>query len=150
MPDFEVRQTLHKGRGLFAGRGFRRGELLLPLEGWLAHTADLDDDWFALQVGPDLWLCSLGQHLDDCINHSCQPNAGFTTGEAVLHALTDIGAGDEIGWDYSTSIAEHGWSLECCCAAPGCRGVVRAWPELSPSERVRLRPIALRFLREMI
>ena len=43
-----------------------------------------------MQVGPDRWLCSAGEALDDCINHSCDPNAGFATGEPVLYALRDI------------------------------------------------------------
>ena len=41
-------------------------------------------------------------------NHSCEPNGGFLKGDPVLYALRDIAAGEEIGWDYSTSIAEPG------------------------------------------
>jgi SET domain-containing protein len=145
----EVRQTPDRGRGVFATRPIRAAELLLALSGWQARSADLDDAWFAMQLGPDLWLCSGGGSLDDCINHSCEPNAGFTTGEPVLFALRDIAAGAEVTWDYSTSLAEEGWTLDCRCQAPGCRKVVRAWPELTDTERSRLRPIALTYLREM-
>jgi hypothetical protein len=100
-----------------------------------------------MQVGPDLWLCSHGDLDDDCGNHSCDPNAGFTTGEPVLFALRDIPAGQEICWDYSTSIAEPGWSLECRCGSPKCRRTIHSWPELTAAERDRLRPVALAYLR---
>jgi SET domain-containing protein len=146
-PPLEVRQTTDRGRGVFATRPIHAGEQLVALEGWHARTADLDDAWFAMQLGPDLWLCSHGDSLDDCINHSCQPNAGFTTGAPVLFALRDSAAGEEITWDYSTSLSEPGWTLECRCGTPSCRGTVRSWPELSDTDRARLRPIALEYLR---
>jgi hypothetical protein len=143
----EVRITPDRGRGLFARRPFTAGQRILEMKGWLAKTADLSDDWLAMQVGPDLWLCSSGDLDDDCGNHSCDPNTGFTTGEPILFALRDIPAGDEICWDYSTSIGEAGWSLECRCGSPKCRGVVRSWPELTAAERDRLRGTALSYLR---
>jgi hypothetical protein len=144
---FEIRDTPDKGRGVFAAASIAQGQRIAEIQGWLARDDELDDEWFAMQVGPDLWLCSLGDHLDDCINHSCEPNAGFVTGEPVLFALRDIAAGEEIAWDYSTSIAEHGWSLDCLCGAPTCRGIVRSWRELKPADRTRLAGIALRYLR---
>lgn len=145
----DVRPTPNRGRGVFATRRIRAGERLVALEGWQAHSDELDDEWFAMQLGPDLWLCSHGDSLDDCINHSCEPNAGFSTGEPVLYALRDIAPGEEITWDYSTSLSEAGWTLECLCGTAGCRKIVRSWPELTADERDRLRPIALDYLRSM-
>jgi hypothetical protein len=146
-PHLEIRQTLAKGRGVFARAPIAKGDLIVRAQGVEVPTEQLNEDWWAMQIGPDLWLCSPGESLDDCINHSCAPNAGFVTGEPALYALRDIAAGEEIAWDYSTSMAERGWTLECRCEAPGCRGIVRPWPELTPAQRDRLRPIALRYLR---
>lgn len=143
----EIRMTENMGRGVFATQPIRRGTCIATCQGWLAPTDELNDSWLAMQVGLDLWLCSDGENLDDCINHSCDPNAGFVTGEPVLFALRDIAEGEQIAWDYSTSIAEKGWSLDCKCGAPTCRAVVRSWSELLPADRVRLREIALEFLR---
>lgn len=143
-----VRMTPSKGRGLFASRPFRTGELLVRMEGWLSTTEQLDENWLAVQVGQDSWLCSTGELLDDCGNHSCEPNAGFTTGEPVLFALRDIAAGEEICWDYSTSMNIADWSLECRCGSPKCRRVVLPWSELGGDVRQALRPIALAYLRE--
>lgn len=149
-PRLEVRLTPDKGRGVFAAQEIRQGERIVAIEGWLAKSDELDENWFALQVGPDLWLCSEGESLDDCINHSCDPNVGFTTGEPILFALRDIAVGEEIGWDYSTSLAEAGWFLECCCGAVHCRKIIRPWGELGAEERIRLQTIALTYLRNML
>lgn len=148
-PKLEIRSAGAKGQGVFALESIVRGRRILALGGHLLPTHALTDDLLALQVGPDLWLCSDGSLIDDMINHSCDPNAGFCAGGTVLYALRDIAAGEEICWDYSTSIAEAGWSLECHCGAGVCRGVVRSWAELSPADRERLRPIALSYLRTL-
>jgi SET domain-containing protein len=144
--EFEVLPSAGKGLGLFACRPFARGERVLALEGRLLSTQELSDDLLALQVGENLWLCSEGSHLDDFINHSCEANTGFLDGQPVLQALRDIAAGEEICWDYSTSISEAGWSLECRCGSSGCRGVIRPWPELSSDVRNQLRPHVLQYL----
>lgn len=149
-PRLEVRLTPDKGRGVFAAQAIRQGERIAAIEGWLAKSDELDENWFALQVGPDLWLCSEGESLDDCINHSCDPNVGFTTGEPLLFALRDIDQGEEIAWDYSTSLSEAGWNLECCCGAANCRRIILPWRELSGPERDRLRSIALSYLRDTV
>jgi hypothetical protein len=146
----EVRQTPDMGRGVFATVPIARGTLIAKCEGWLATTDKLDDNWHAMQVGPDLWLCSEGDCVDECINHSCDPNAGFVTGEAVLYALLDIAAGEQITWDYSTSIAEIGWTLECRCGSTNCRGIVRSWSELTAADRERMRPLALAYFRDTV
>jgi len=144
---FEVRDTLAKGRGLYTITFIPRGAVVLRCSGGTFCTSELLPEHFAMQIGDDLWLCSDGRQPDDCANHSCDPNLGFTTGEPILCALRDIEADEELCWDYSTSLAENGWRLECLCGAPCCRGTVRSFPELSAEDQQRLRPIALTYLR---
>jgi SET domain len=148
-PSLIVRQTVNMGRGVFAVAPIATGTCIAVCQGWLATTDALSDDWHAMQVGDDLWLCSAGDHLDDCINHSCDPNAGFVTSEAALYALRYIAAGEQIGWDYSTSIAEVSWTLECLCGAANCRRIIHSWSELAADQRERLRSIALAYLRDI-
>jgi hypothetical protein len=138
----EVRDAGAKNRGLFTRASIARGTRILEFQGFLVPTAELRDEYFALQVDHDLWLCSYGNLLDDCSNHSCDPNAGFTTGDLVLYALRDIEPGEEICWDYSTAISELGWTLDCLCGSPRCRKVVLSWGELAPAERERWRHAA--------
>ena len=146
-PRLEIRSAGAKGRGVFALEPIAAGRRILALQGRLLPGEALTADLLALQVGPDLWLCSDGSLLDDLVNHSCDPNAGFVNGDPVLYALRDIAAGEEVCWDYSTSISEAGWGMECCCGAANCRGVARSWRELPVADRERLRAVALNYLR---
>jgi SET domain-containing protein len=148
-PQLEIRQTATKGRGVFALEPIANGSRILEFQGRVLKSAELTDDLLAMQVGPDEWLCSDGSSLDDCVNHSCEPNGGFLQGDLVLYALRDIAPGEEIGWDYSTSIGEPGWTLDCRCGFTSCRGIVRSWVDLQPAERERLQRTALRYLREL-
>jgi uncharacterized protein len=145
-PELEVRLTAHKGRGVFTRTPIAAGQRILEFQGRVLRSGDLTDDLLAMQIGPDLWLCSDGSLLDDCLNHSCEPNAGFINGEITLGALRDIAAGEEITWDYSTSISEPGWTLDCRCESSRCRRIVRSWSELGAEDCERLRPIALKYL----
>jgi SET domain-containing protein len=146
-PALEVREAAGRGRGLFAAQPIVAGAFIVEMRGEVVAEADLPDRGMAMQIGDDLWLFSEGDSLDDCGNHSCEPNSGFTTGEPALFALRDIAAGEEITWDYSTSIDCDDWSLECRCGARNCRGTIRPWRELSKADRERLTAIALRYLR---
>lgn len=147
LPLLEIHMTPDKGRGLFAAAAISCGTPLVEMKGTLYSVDELPEDGMAMQVGDDLWLHSAGELVDDCGNHSCAPNAGFLTGEPVLYALRDIAVGEEITWDYSTSMGIDEWSLECRCGAVACRGTVVSWHELAAADRERLRGIALAYLR---
>ncbi|HEY3253846.1 MAG TPA: SET domain-containing protein [Polyangiaceae bacterium] len=144
----EVRQTERKGRGVFAARPIPRGMLVAVCSGQLRRTDELPAHELAMQVGEDLWLCSPGDAIDDCFNHSCDPNIGFITGEPALYALRQIEPGEELCWDYSTSLSETAWTLACLCDSPRCRGTVQSFPELASDDQERLLPIALQYIRD--
>ncbi|HKC81670.1 MAG TPA: SET domain-containing protein [Gemmatimonadaceae bacterium] len=139
-----------KGRGVFAAQAISAGSLVAKIGGRLCHTADIPDGYDAVQVGDDDWLCSDGTRIDDLINHSCDANVGFLTGEPELYAIRNIAAGEEICWDYSTSINETGWRMECECGSHKCRSAVLPFSELSPVDQERLLPITLRYLRDSV
>lgn len=143
----EIRDAGEKGKGLFAAKSFRAGETVVEMKGTIYTTAELTDDLMAMQIGPDSWLCSTGMNVDDYANHSCNPNTGFCHSDLRLIALRDIPAGEEITWDYSTSINEPDWSLNCHCGSTSCRKVICSWFELSAIERERLKSTALAYLR---
>lgn len=110
---------------------------------------DLEEDARAMQIGPNTYLVEDPQRpgLDDFLNHSCCPNLGFVDGSLTLYALCDIQAGEELTFDYSTSMNEPGWVIKCRCRAANCRGAVRSYSELSKKDQKRLRSIALAYLR---
>lgn len=115
-----------KGYGVYAARDFKKGEQVHALEGRVGtpesvsyHQKDFKRGIIdPLQIGDDKYL-----ELDDLsvkFNHSCDPNAGLRA-RSTLYALKNIKVGDEITYDYSTTIDESFW---CKCGAKDCRGVI--------------------------
>jgi uncharacterized protein len=148
VPALEVRGTKHKGRGVFARAFIQAGTRILNIEGVRLKPKDIPPDSMAMQIEEDMWLCSDGTLIDDYINHSCDPNAGFARNDLVLYALRDIHQGEELSWDYSTSISECGWRLLCRCGAVNCRRVILPFNYLTFEERARLVPISLQYLQK--
>jgi uncharacterized protein len=121
------------GRGLFATRAFLPGQSILVFTGpVLDHAGVLalgEDQAYALQIGPDEYLDTMppGRYT----NHSCDPNAGIMN-DRVLTALRPIEVGEEIRFDYSTTMSEDHWTMECRCGDPFCRRVILDFHHLPP------------------
>jgi hypothetical protein len=113
------------------------------------HKDEIYEGLRALQIGPETYLAEdfSNPRLDDFINHSCDPNVGFAQGTLMMYALRDIRPGEELFWDYRTSINEAGWTVPCTCGAALCRGRIQSYCDLPADERARLRGIALEYLR---
>jgi SET domain-containing protein len=144
--EFQIRETKQKGQGVFATTVIPKGAFVLRLGGERLRTSEVPPDCFAMQIDDDLWLCSDGSLLDDRVNHSCDPNTGFVRHDPALYALRDILPGEELTWDYSTSISEPGWRLDCLCGSTNCRDVIMPYGETSPEQQERLRPMVLQYL----
>lgn len=137
---FAVRDT-HLGKAVFAVDGFAEGDTIVRFGGpriaatrlprRLAGRADR-----YLQIARNAYLGPSGA-IDDLINHSCAPNAGvrFHGEDVFLIALRPIAAGEEIAWDYSTTLSDPNWSMLCACGSAHCRGVVRAFATLPDAQR---------------
>ena len=135
----EIRQGV-AGRGVFTVEPICAAPISSNSPARCCGTTDTTPQTLALQIGPDLYLGGSGG-LDDCVNHSCQPNAGMIIKgtEVNLIAITDIPAGSEIFFDYSTTMDEDDFEFDCLCGAPLCRGRVRDFKHLSPALRAHLR-----------
>jgi hypothetical protein len=120
----DVRETAY-GRGVFAGERIPAGALIMGFSGPFLRYAQTSAATSALQIGPDLYLGGSGG-VDDLFNHSCDPNAGVRIEgtSAELRAVRDISPGEEIAFDYSTTLDEGDFTMECRCGSPSCRGTV--------------------------
>jgi hypothetical protein len=122
------------GRGVFAGKDFAAWEEILRFSGPSISFADTlakgEDAANPLQVGDDEYLDIGAPGV--LVNHSCAPNAGIIE-DRVLVALRPIARGEEIRYDYSTTMWEDCWTMDCLCGSARCRGVVRDFPTL-PAE----------------
>jgi hypothetical protein len=87
------------------------------------QLADASDRF--VQIGPKTWLGPSGG-VDDLVNHGCAPNAGLRFGPEgpELVAIEALLKGEEIRWDYSTTLVASNWTMHCKCGAPVCRQIV--------------------------
>lgn len=120
----------HLGKAVFAATGFAEGDVLLEFTGQRLRADQVPSrmrgrgDRF-VQVTPDQYMGPSGW-LDDLVNHNCVPNAGlrFADDGVFLVAIRAIAPGEEISWDYSTTLRESNWRMLCQCKAPECRRVI--------------------------
>lgn len=124
------------GLGLFANRQLARGEQILAFGGPLIDFAETrrrgPRECMAVQIGPNRYLDT--QPPAVFVNHSCEPNAGIRE-ETHLVALRELAKGQEICFDYSTTMEEQSFTMACLCGAPGCRGTVRDFSTLPLSSK---------------
>jgi SET domain-containing protein len=127
-----IRVGLH-GRGVFADEAIHQGQKIMDFTGPFLRQSQTTPETYALQIEPDLYIGASGG-FDDYVNHSCQPNAGMLIeGRQVrLVAILPIAAGEEIFFDYSTTMDEDDWEMTCRCGSPGCRKIVRDGKHLPP------------------
>lgn len=127
-----------EGRGLFAERPFAGGELILKLDGPRYTREDpihlTEEGANLLQTGRRSYI--LLQPPGVFANHSCDPNAGIAENRRLV-AIRDIAHGEEIRFDYSTTMDEDFWTLQCRCGAANCRGLVTDFRLLPDDVRQR-------------
>jgi hypothetical protein len=125
------------GRGLFADTPYRKGQRIYRYHGPLLSLKQQTPGFVAdhsLQIGPESFFGPSGDK-GDYVNHSCDPNAGIVIASlrgVHLTAVRDIPAGEEIVFDYSTTMSNDPWTMECRCGAPACRRVIREYRTLPP------------------
>jgi len=132
------------GLGVFASRDLMPGEIILAIEGPIIDFAETKRrgprECMAIQIGPDRYIDT--QPPGVLVNHSCEPNAGIRENR-YLTALRKIRRGQEIRYDYSTTMEEHSFTMQCLCGAPSCREWVRDFSTLP-------RPLRERYLAQGI
>jgi hypothetical protein len=125
----EVKRS-RNGQGIFATRDFRKGEAIGEVRGKIYDRSDPPPGYNArvsrlLQISADRYLLPTTK-LGYYINHSCDPNARVKIGKKVyVVALKSIGQGQEITFDYSTTMNEDDWEMVCRCGSKNCRRRIR-------------------------
>lgn len=143
MSGTEPRASRIEGRGLFATRAFRAGEVVAVHEGPVVDAPpgpDADGRVHALELEAGRWIDGdVPGNLARFANHACEPTThAVRAGDTVeLRALRDLEAGEEITFDYGFGLADA-LGQPCRCGAAGCPGLIVAGP-LRPLLRRQLR-----------
>ena len=135
--NFKIKETKNKGKGVFALRSFQKGELVHIFSGDRLTSKKIDlrinagleacDD--PLQISRTIYIDL--DELSRSINHSCNPNCGIRQ-ELKLYAIRDIQVGDEISYDYSTTVPQYKswWKMRCHCKSTNCRKVISSFNKI--------------------
>lgn len=112
------------GRGVFAKLPLKPRETIFYMNGKLIDFEKSIDHMgeYSVQIGRFSYVDPISPAR--YLNHSCEPNAGFVDDIALI-ALKPILPGDEIRFDYSTTMLERHWELDCSCGATLCRKRIR-------------------------
>jgi SET domain-containing protein len=127
-----------KGRGVFANRDFKKGQVVLEFAGPLLREEDIEDFTYTIQVDIGLYVGSSGG-IDDFVNHCCEPTCLLRSEPPRLQmvAARDIAKGEEIHFDYATCISCGPTLALCFCGAQTCRGTVGTFWDLDAKTRAR-------------
>jgi hypothetical protein len=137
------------GNGLFARYPIREGEIIYRFSGKTIDFKEAasrgDKECWSLQIDKDTYIDT---EAPGCYaNHSCEPNAGIKN-IVELIALRDIPADAEIRFDYSTTMDEDYYQMNCDCGCQTCRKVVTdfKWLPAATRERYLRQGIVMEFI----
>jgi SET domain-containing protein len=135
-----VKKSKISGKGVFARENIEKGKRICFMKGEevtdpecvrrIENNIERDEDFLQVDYGRYIDM----EEIYRCINHSCDPNS-YMRGKNELVALKDIKKGEEITYDYSTTMWEDkeetrkilgkdSWVMECKCTAKNCRKII--------------------------
>jgi uncharacterized protein len=127
LDNVRLEESSLQGRGLFAMRDFKRGDMVLGWNEENRYVSELNirtlpedlKKYVSLYQGKYLLIAEPERFM----NHSCDPNTQ-TDEKGIDIALRDISAGEEITGDYNKFPALVGFV--CSCNAVNCKKTVVA------------------------
>ena len=132
-----VLRNCKHGKGVFTTQDIYNGNEVLKFKGSIVGSDELPAPYseandYYLQIGDGIFLGPSGD-IDDYVNHSCCPNAGviFDSEGIKLVAVTSIPAGTEITFDYSTTMDNCRYEMNCGCLSRNCRHKIKNFVELA-------------------
>ena len=125
------------GKGVYAKVHIKRWETLFYLTGRLItfqEAVTIPQGEYSVQIGIDRYVdpWSPARYL----NHSCAPNVGFRD-ELRVVALRPISPGEEVRFDYSTTMLERAWEMDCSCGSFQCRKKIQDFDLLPLAQQVQ-------------
>jgi uncharacterized protein len=121
------------GKGVRAKYNLQEHSLLCCLSGRYISFTDwtqMEEPDRGIQVDADKFL--IPEFPFHVFKHSCIPNCGINT-ELQLITIRHVHAGEELCWDYSTSLFGSRMEQACTCGQPGCRGTISDFNQLPRS-----------------
>ncbi len=133
-PKTTIKKSPVHGRGLFALKPLKKGEIIAIKGGYIFNKKTLkkienkiEDSY--IQIEKNFYIGSIkksqlkGNKI--FINHSCDPNVGIR-GQITFVAMRNIKTGEELTYDWAMENDEKAgpWSLKCNCKKKNCRKII--------------------------
>ncbi|WP_158509860.1 SET domain-containing protein-lysine N-methyltransferase [Pseudodesulfovibrio indicus] len=146
--DVTIKDSDISGIGAYAKQNIQKGAIITSIDGELYSTKEFLDSYDEtsdrfVQVGVNEYLGPMKgskaqQSIDEFLNHSCDPNCAFISYEDgfAFQAIKYIELGEELTWDYSTTINYEDKPVQCMCGSSNCRSQIRAFWELPEKVKV--------------
>lgn len=114
------------GKGIFAKRGLKKGELVGVVKGKVVpDSRESYQKYGADHLHPISYSeALLNRNFTKYTNHSCDPNCGLKEGVKIV-AMKPIQKGEEITIDYDT--LEYDWKMHCNCGSKRCRKEIKGY-----------------------
>jgi len=125
------------GRGVFAVKKCMAKETIFEITG-PKITCYVDDDVDektrdnAIRYDKKYYINTNGE-LGSYLNHSCAPTSFLQKRKKGLFliAIKDIEAGEEITFDYSTTLDSSDiWTMRCFCGSAHCRKIIKSFEKI--------------------
>jgi len=147
---FKIGKSGISGRGVFASQEIPKNSTICFMIGEICSIDEMikrvdsgiERDSDPLGIDDELYLDL--EVIYRTFNHSCSPNA-FLRGKNELVALKDIKEGEEITYDYSTTMNDNEekikssggtlWTCKCNCGSQNCRGIIDQFKNLPKNTR---------------
>lgn len=123
-----VGESAIAGRGLFATRDLKKGEVIFEFHGPVikySFTPNYRKGPHWLNLGKNTWGMPMNKSAWRYINHSCRASAGFRARTKII-AFRNISKGEEVTIDYSMTEGDRLWRMKCQCGVSECRRIVRS------------------------
>ena len=124
MAEVIVQKSKIQGYGVFAGRNFKKGEIVMK---WDTATVLIKRDALKIPLTKRKYLVYsngmfiLSQPPEKYLNHSCIPNTMEKNYCDI--ALRNIQKGEELTTDYSTDAPPH-IKMKCFCKNKNCKRII--------------------------
>lgn len=138
MTKIYIKNTKDKGKGIFAKRNIKKGEIIATVNGKIFTIKNLKDvkvkqldDNYLHQIDWNKFINN--EAITKFTNHSCEPNAAVKEKlpTCELIALKKIKKDEEITVDYDTFDSGLLGTFRCKCDSKNCRKIVKGFKFLS-------------------
>lgn len=140
----EVRKK-GKDKKVFAKEDIRGGEILVKFEGRIVK----EPHKYTLQIDEGKHL-DASRHLDDFLNHNCEPNCYINFDDLSLRSLHRIKKCEEITFNYLTTEWELAEPFECKCNSKKCFKHIKGFKYLTVKQKKELKPFLSPFLKKKL